>query len=299
MVKTQSFLLILISAFLIILVYVTSHLTQYGPVNMFEDKSVKVVLLGDVMLGRSVMTQSLKINNPRYPFLKVADRLKKADLVFANLEAPFVEGCQKTDSGMIFCADPKMVEGLSYANISVVSLSNNHITNYGQKGLADTKKILTEAKIDYTGDGNLAIKEIRGLKFGFLGFNFVSSSPTNVDYKMINDSKKLVDILIVGVHWGGEYQDKANATQREVAKKLVESGADVVVGHHPHWVQDEEKIDGKPVYYSLGNFVFDQPWSEKTKEGLAVELTFDGKSLVQEEKLQIKMTSIGQPEFIK
>jgi poly-gamma-glutamate synthesis protein (capsule biosynthesis protein) len=299
MVKTQSFLLILISAFLIILVYVTSHITQFGPVNMFEDKSVKVVLLGDVMLGRSVMAQSLKTNNPKYPFLKVANRLKQADVVFANLEAPLVEGCPKTDSGMIFCADPKMVEGLSYANISVVSLSNNHITNYGQKGLVDTKKVLTEAKIDYTGDGSLAVKEIKGLKVGFLGFNFVSVLPTSLDYKMITGSKKLVDILIVGVHWGVEYQDKANATQKAIAKKLIENGADVVAGSHPHWVQDEEKIDGKPVYYSLGNFVFDQPWSEKTKEGLVIELTFNGKNLIGEEKVPIKMTSIGQPEFVK
>lgn len=299
MVKTQSFLLILISAFLIILVYVTGHLTQFGPVNMFEDKSVKLILLGDVMLGRSVTTQSLKLNNPKYPFLKVADRLKKADLVLGNLEAPFVEGCKKTDSGMIFCADPKMVEGLSYANISAVSLANNHINNYGQKGLNDTKKTLTEAKIDYTGDGNLVVKEIHGVKIGLLGFNFVSSQPTSLDYKMINDSKKLVNILIVSVHWGEEYQENPNQLQKGIAVKLVENGADVVVGHHPHWVQSSEKVNGKPVYYSLGNFVFDQPWSEKTKEGLAVEMTFNGTNLVQEEKLPIKMVSIGQPEFIK
>ena len=200
---------------------------------------------------------------------------------------------------MIFCADPKMVEGLSYANILVVSLSNNHITNYGQKGLVDTKKTLTEAKIDYTGEGSLAVKEINGLKVGFLGFNFVSAQPTSLDFRMIVDSKKLVNILIVGVHWGAEYQDKASATQKEIARKLVEAGADVVAGHHPHWVQDEEKINGKPVYYSLGNFVFDQPWSEETKEGMMVELTFNGKDLIQEEKLPLKMTSIGQPELVK
>ncbi len=298
-VKTQSFLLILISAFLIILVYVTGHITQYGPVKMFENKSTEIVLVGDVMLGRSVMTQSLKIGDPKYPFLKVVDKLKSADIVLANLEAPFVEGCPKTDSGMKFCADPKLVEGLKYGNISVVSLANNHITNYGQKGVADTKKVLTQAKIDYTGDGNLAVKEVRGVRYGFLGFNFVTAMPTSLDYKMITDSKKLVEVLFVSVHWGTEYQEKPSAVQKEIAAKLIEKGADVIVGHHPHWVQDEEKIDGKPVYYSLGNFIFDQPWSEKTKEGLVVELTFDGKDLVREEKMPIKMTSIGQPEFVK
>jgi poly-gamma-glutamate synthesis protein (capsule biosynthesis protein) len=295
MIKTQSFLLILISSFLIILVYVTGHITQYGPVNLFEDKTVKIILTGDIMLGRSVMTQSLKRVDPKYPFLKVADRLNSADIVFANLEAPFVEGCQKTDTGVKFCADPSLVEGLSYGNVSVVSLSNNHMNNYGQAGLAETKKVLTGAGIDYIGDGNLAVKEINGIKFGFLGFNFISRRPTALELKMIADSKKLVDVLVVGVHWGTEYQAEPNTTQKEIAKQIIASGADVIAGHHPHWVQTVEKIQDKPVYYSLGNFVFDQPWSEETKEGLAVELTFSGKTLVKEEKLPVYIEKLGQP----
>ena len=299
MVKTESFLLILIAAFLIILVYVTGHITKFGPTEIFANKMTKIIVVGDVMLGRSVMAQSLKASNPKYPFLKVADKLKSADLVFANLEAPFVGNCPQTNSGMIFCVVPSLVAGLSYANIGVVSLANNHIANYGAKGLADTKRVLTAAKIDYTGDGNLAVKSVNGTKFGFLGFNFVERGPSNMDLKSITGSKRLVDILIISVHWGKEYQAEANATQRTIAKKLVESGADLIIGHHPHWVQSEETIDGKYVYYSLGNFVFDQMWSEKTKEGMAVELTFDGQKLVREDKLPVKITSIGQPEFVK
>ena len=299
MVKTESFLLIVIAAFLIILVYVTGHITQFGPTEIFVNKTSRITLVGDIMLGRSVMTKSLKVNDPQYPFLKVASELKKADLVFGNLESPLVEGCPKTDSGVIFCADPALVNGLSYANIGVVSLANNHLANYGAKGIADTKRILTNAKIDYTGVGNLIVKQIRGTKFGFLGFNFVDKEPSSLELKSITDSKKLVDVLIISVHWGKEYQAEADATQKTIAKKLIENGADIVVGHHPHWVQGEETINGKRVYYSLGNFVFDQMWSEKTKQGLAVELTFEGKNLTKEEKLPVKITSIGQPEFVK
>lgn len=299
MVKIESFLLIVIAAFLIILVYVTGHITKFGPTEIFVNKTSRITLVGDIMLGRSVMIRSLKINDSQYPFLKVAGELKKADLVFANLESPLVEGCPKTDSGMIFCADPALVNGLSYANIGVVSLANNHLANYGAKGIADTKRILTDAKIDYTGTGKLAVKQIHGTKFGFLGLNFVDREPSSLDLKTITDSKKLVDVLIIGVHWGKEYQVSPADSQKLTAKNLIAAGADIIVGHHPHWVQDEEIINGKRVYYSLGNFVFDQMWSEKTKQGLAVELTFDGQKLVREDKLPVKITSIGQPEFVK
>lgn len=301
MLKTQSFLLVLAASFLIILIYVTSHISQYGPEDLLGTsfQTTRIIVVGDTMLGRSVMTASLKADDPRYPFRKVAPRLNSVDIVFANLESPFVEGCIKTDTGMIFCADPSLVAGLKYTNIGIVGLANNHINNYGAKGIVDTKRILTEAKIDYAGEGNLAIEVKNGVKFGFLAFNFVGNSPTVLDYKMVADSAKTVDALLVSVHWGEEYKSTANSNQQVIAKKLIENGADVIIGHHPHWVQNYEEIDGKPVYYSLGNFVFDQMWSEKTKEGLAIELTFEGSKLTDKKQLPLKIDKTGQPEFIQ
>lgn len=251
------------------------------------------------MLGRSVMTISLSKNNPNYPFEKVANTLKSADIVFGNLENPIISGCPKHDSGFKFCSDPKMVDGLIYAGIDVVSLANNHAANYDQEGVVQTKQYLKEAGIDYVGADNLVVKEIYGTKFGFLGFNYVDYKPKASDYQLIQDSKKVVDVLIVMVHWGVEYKSHPTDQQKQIAKEFVNAGADVVVGAHPHWVQDVDTVGGKPVFYSLGNFIFDQAWSEETKKGLAIRLTYKNSSLAYIEKLPIYMSNFAQPEWSK
>ena len=265
--------------------------------NFDNEKQVSVILTGDVMLGRSVMTKSLNSNDAAYPFRKIADRLREADIVFSNLENPIVSGCPKTDEGLKFCADPKMTDGFMLAGIDIVNLANNHILNYGREGLDETKKILGENQIKWVGGGNLEIIEKRETKFGFLGFDFVTKEPTENDYQLVKDSDEKVDVLIVGVHWGKEYDDKATILQNQIAAKLIENGADTIAGHHPHWVQNIEYINGKPVYYSLGNFIFDQPWSEETKKGLVIRLTYRGSELKTEDKLPIYMRSFAQPEW--
>jgi len=309
-------LLILIASFFMLLVYISSfsliknktssQLTMETVLVNTFGKEVEVVLTGDIMLGRSVLTRTKKEGNWSYPFAKVLKFLTDADVVFSNLESPIVEDCPQTDSGMFFCTDKKMAEGLKAANIGVVTIANNHIGNYGQKGIVDTERFLTEAGVDYTGVGDLVVKEIKGTKFGFLGFDFVSAQPTDFDLKLISRSDLLVDVLIVGVHWGEEYKNIANGKQRKIAKKLVDAGADVIAGHHPHLVQDMEYINptslklrrARPVYYSLGNFVFDQMWSEETRKGLVIKLTFKDGELIKEEKLPIYISSTYQPEFV-
>lgn len=254
--------------------------------------------MGDVMLGRSVMVTSMKQNDFDYPFKKVSSYLRGSDIVFANLESPFAEDCPQTNSGMIFCADPILAKGIINAGINVVTLANNHTGNYGKEGMVTTQKVLTENAIEYTGEGNLVIKEVNGIKFGFLGFNLMYRSPDNLEKKMIAESDKLVDVLIVGVHWGDEYQPSANNKQRAYARELVGLGADIIAGHHPHWVQDMETINGKKVYYSLGNFVFDQMWSEETRKGIAITLEFDGSDIVSEKITNIYINKLGQPEIV-
>ena len=302
--KRESFLLILIASFFMLLMYVTGLTVINRPAKQpviitSVGEKVEIILTGDVMLGRSVLTRTEKEKDWTYPFNKVSEYLRNSDIVFSNLESPIVENCPRTDSGMVFCTSPELVEGLRFANIGVVTVANNHIGNYGQKGINDTKRYLTGAGIDYTGVADLVVKEVKGTKFGFLGFDFVSRNFTDSDRKLIVDSDRLVDVLIVGVHWGEEYKDKANKKQREIAKDLVENGADVIAGHHPHWIQDEEYVNDKPVYYSLGNFIFDQMWSEETKKGLVIKLTFKDGKLIREEKLSVYISSLGQPEFVR
>lgn len=261
-------------------------------------KQTSLIFTGDVMLGRSVMTKSLKNNNPNYPFINVADVLRGTDIVFSNLESPIVDNCLYVDSGFKFCSNPKMVEGLKYAGVDVVSLANNHTLNYGKEGFDQTKKYLDSIGIKWVGDGNLVIIEKNKTKFGFLGFNFLTLKPQEQDFDLVRNSKKKVDILIVGVHWGEEYAKKANLYQRLLARQLSEAGADYIVGHHPHWIQDTEIIGSTKVYYSLGNFIFDQMWSEETKKGLSVNLIFKGKKLERENLLKSYMSNFAQPKWV-
>jgi len=256
-----------------------------------------IIITGDIMLGRSVMETSLIKNDPNYPFKKVTDALKRANIVFGNLENPVIANCPQSKSGLKFCADPRMISGLKYANINIVNLGNNHAKNYGENGLKQTENFLSNAGIDYVGADNLVIKEINGTKFGFLGFDFVTKEPKSLDFQLVRESKKKTDVLIVMVHWGIEYSPSPTEDQKTTARDLVYAGADVVVGSHPHWVQNIDFIDGKPVFYSLGNFVFDQAWSEETKNGLAIRLTYDRNNLLKAEKLPIYMNNFVQPEW--
>lgn len=286
---------------MILLIYTTNPALNRPRDYPFEsltfNPEVEIILTGDVMLGRAVMTKSLGLEDPTYPFRKVADELSKADIVFVNLENPLISNCPKVTTGLKFCADPKMAEGLVLAGVDVVSLANNHSKDYGTQGLNQTLTILRKRGISATGLENLVVKEVKGVSFGFLGFDFLSQKPTEGNFNLVSRSKEQADVLIVGVHWGKEYTSKPLDLQKEWARRLVERGADVVVGHGPHWVQGDEKIDGKPVYYSLGNFIFDQMWSEKTRQGLVMKLTFRGKDLIREEKLPVYMSSWAQPEF--
>ena len=201
---------------------------------------------------------------------------------------------------MVFCAPFQMLPGLAFANVEVLNLANNHIANYGKSGLDETVDFLQKNNFVVTGINNLAIKKLNNTSFGFLGFDkSQQENPqfTEKEQDLILKSNKKVDVLIIAMHWGIEYQSHPTKGQRKLAEKLVELGADVVVGHHPHWVQDIESINGKPVYYSLGNFVFDQMWSQATREGLVIRLTFEGKKVIQEERLPVYMNQWAQPEF--
>lgn len=284
-----------------------------------EGNTVSLTLTGDVMLGRNVMNESATRDDFTYPFINVSDYLKTSDVVFINLENPIVTGCPKIDSGFTFCSIPESVDGLLFAGIDVVSLANNHTQNFGQDGFSETLKLLNEKGILTTGNSDLTVKQFNGLKFGFLGFDFTVHEPVSKDYQLIKNSDPKVDVLVVGVHWGVEYEDTPRDFQREWARLMVVNGADVVAGNHPHWVQGAECFwdgvslgytdagdlelfsclaDGKAVYYALGNFVFDQMWSEETKKGVVVKLVVENGKLVNQEVRRTYIRSNGQPQWV-
>lgn len=274
---------------------------------------------GDVMLSRTVNQKSSKYGNWAWPFEKIASTTAEADFFVINLESPFTIGGNhlvKTGS-FSFNADPLSLAGLRLAGVDAVSLANNHITNQGRRGIADTQKLLTENNISFAGAGlNEAearapiIKEIKGIKFGLLAYAYpddysVAKTATaglaNMNIaKASQDIKNLrdqVDVVIVMMHAGIEYTNKPNAQQINFARGAIDAGADLVVGHHPHWVQLTEIYQNKPILYSLGNLVFDQMWSLETQEGALAQVEFTEKKISAIKIIPIVIRDYGQAEL--
>jgi poly-gamma-glutamate capsule biosynthesis protein CapA/YwtB (metallophosphatase superfamily) len=267
-----------------------------------EDTRVTIFLTGDVMLGRTVEITTREQKDFTYPFKNVGLEMQKSDITFVNLENPIITNCPPHTDGFKFCANPEMTDGLVYAGIDIVTLANNHTRNYGQKGIDETVQILNSKAIQTTGLGKLAILQRRETRFGFLGFDLTTDKLSNTELQLIRESDKQVDILFVALHWGVEYTAMPQEYQRVWAKQMIAEGADVIVGSHPHWVQNSEYMEGpdgvsRPVYYSLGNFIFDQMWSEPTKKGVAIRITYKDKKLDKEEFLPVYIKERGQPEF--
>lgn len=269
------------------------------------ERKVTLLATGDVMLGRSVNFQSFQKKDWRWPFLKTADFLKKADLTFINLESPLVTDCPLTQEGMIFCGDLKNIEGLVFAGVDIANLANNHTANYQQRGLETTIGTLSLNGILPVGVNGLVIKEIKGIKFAFLGYNDVSlpqSGIADVDEekikKEINEAREKAEVVIVAFHWGQEYVDQPNQRQKYLGYLAVDAGADLVIGNHPHWIQPIEIYKGKLITYSHGNFIFDQMWSLKTKQGVVGQYIFIDQQLADVQYFPVLINDYGQPILI-
>ncbi|MDD4606982.1 MAG: CapA family protein [Patescibacteria group bacterium] len=293
-------------------------------INQNEIKELKrrilLMAVGDIMLSRDVATKIRQHQNYKYPFLKTAELLKSADITFGNLETAITPGKIVQTESMSFRSDPEIVEGLKYAGFDILSLANNHTPNFGEAGLKDTFKYLQDANISYIGAGNNilearqpAIKEIKGIKFAFLAYNDTDVVPDNyqatqdragtvfmdIDKMKIDvqQAKQKSDVVIVSMHSGTEYTPEPSSRQIEFAHTAIDAGASLVLGHHPHVIQTFEKYKNGFIFYSLGNFVFDQMWSQETREGLIAEIVFEDKDIVGIEFYPTIIEDFSQPRF--
>jgi poly-gamma-glutamate capsule biosynthesis protein CapA/YwtB (metallophosphatase superfamily) len=225
---------------------------------------ILILATGDVLLARSVNARMVETEDFTFPFAETASLLAEADITWVNLETPLISDCPVRYVGLVFCGDPRAVEGLLFAGVDIVNLANNHTENYGERGVIETVQVLDDAGFAISGLFEPVIVEIKGKTVGFLGFNdatpvyWISNARPREVEAAIESARAQVDYLIVSFHWGVEYRLAQNNRQRNLAKLAIESGADVVIGHHPHWVQGVEYYRGKPILYSLGNFIFDQ-----------------------------------------
>jgi poly-gamma-glutamate synthesis protein (capsule biosynthesis protein) len=245
-------------------------------------KGVKTVLfVGDIMLDRSV-EYLMKQNSIYYPFQKISQFLRGIDIVFANLEGPVVKNPPEfSDDSLKFAFSPEIIEGVSWSNFNLFSLANNHTLDMGKEGLKETKDWLKKYQINFVGSPLTSSSDNPDSFFSrdnitFLAFNRIF--PFTVKEKEIIKTIKMVkslkpdNFLIVSLHWGEEYKSINSPAQQSLAHKIIEAGADLIIGHHPHVVQNIEKYQGKLIFYSLGNFIFDQYFSKETQQGLAVGL---------------------------
>jgi poly-gamma-glutamate synthesis protein (capsule biosynthesis protein) len=245
--------------------------------------------------------------------------VESADIAIANFENPAPNAFRYHTGGTVFSADPRLIKGLADAGLDWVGIANNHIRDAGGDGILQTIANLKRYGIASGGAGkNLAaarkpsILEARGVKVAFLAFDTIAkaygASATRAGSAQMSAAavkagvaaarRAGAQVVIVFPHWGTEYDPTPFAGQQTLARAAIDAGADLVIGNHAHWAGAMEVYEGRPIWYALGNFVFDQTWSEPTMEGMTLELTFHGPTLVQARMRPHIILDKAQPNFL-
>lgn len=273
--------------------------------NLDQSKTVTLVATGDIIPARAVNLTAVNKNNFTWAFNNIAETLKSADITFINLETPLIKNCKTTNEGMVFCGDIRHLQGLLLSGVNVASLANNHAGNYGESGIKETVELLNKNGISTTGVDSPLYKEVKGIRFAFLGYDDVTKPQPGVSNaneekikQEITAARQNADIVIVQYHWGTEYQSQPDNRQKTLGHLTIDGGADLVIGNHPHWIQPVEFYKDKLITYAHGNTVFDQEWSQKTKEGVIGRYVFYDKKLVDVEYLPLLIKDFGQPSFL-
>lgn len=313
-IKSKFFLIGLVFPLLLLSVKLLSPKPVISPENVqdkkifptpFQKETVVLRAVGDVMLGRMVNVKMLEKKDFRYPFLKTAEILSSADLTFGNLESPIINDCKTTRTGMVFCGREEALEGLSFAGFDVLSIANNHILNHGREGRQKTIELLEKNNISPSDSESITIKQparqfggFGNITIGFISFDLTINNNPEPILKIAGESSPGVDILIVSLHWGAEYVKEPFVWQKDLAHNLIDQGVRVVIGHHPHVAQPVEEYNEGLVFYSLGNFVFDQMWSEETRQGLIAEVVFEEKEIKSYKLIPVYIEDYCQPGLV-
>ncbi len=295
-----------------------------------EDQNyIDLVFGGDIMLDRGVRSSVEKNFAGNYGtlFTKM-DMFKDADVIFANLEGTASDKGYDIGNLYSFHMDPSVVPTLKNAGFNILSVANNHVGDWGRLAYMDSLSRLKENEILYTGGGlNSAeaeaptIIEKYGMKIGFLGFSDVGPEYMKAEAdkagillannprfdEIIKNAASQVDYLVVSFHFGIEYQKTHTKRQEELAHRAVDNGAKIVVGSHPHVVEDMEVYKNSYIMYSLGNLLFDQKFSADTMKGMLVQIRLNKtggisvtKNTTEQNKyFQIDKINKGKTEDIK
>lgn len=231
---------------------------------------------------------------PHFPFEHCREVLEGSDVVIGNLEVVLSRFDVNADpfASTHLRAQPEAIEGLVAAGFSALNLANNHIMQHGRIAVHETVALLRARKIAFTGilDNeagieNFCLLERNGVRAGLLGYNFRPEQykqPVRIDVPGDRDTicrdieavRNKVDFLVLSLHWGEEFIQRPSGEQVRLGRSLVDAGAHVLLGHHPHILQGVEKYRGRVIAYSLGNFVFDL-WQERLRKSMILKMTLD------------------------
>jgi len=265
---------------------------EVNNLEMPKPASIHFLFLGDIMLDRHV-GERLEGKNVSFllsNFSPEEDFWHKYDFISANLEGAVTnEGAHYAPHNSYdFAFAPERIAELKDFNFSYFALANNHFRDQGDKGVLETRENLNKLGFYFSGatDTKIEPESRLDLKIGELKLSLISLSMVQDHFslseatEMIKEADRENDLVIVNIHWGVEYDHFFNTYQKERGRALVDAGADLIIGHHPHVVQGMEIYNGKPIFYSLGNFIFDQYFSEATQEGLALDIDYQADELI-------------------
>ncbi|HEY0049485.1 MAG TPA: CapA family protein [Pyrinomonadaceae bacterium] len=285
------------------------------------ESRVTFLAVGDMMISRGVARSITRANDPLAPFRKMEAVFRSTDFNFGNLEVPISGNNNVIGKGLVFNMHTRDIAGLKAYNFKVLNLANNHALDQGVEGLRRTQRFLDEQGFTYLGVGDNPEQAwqpktitVNNVKIGFVGASYASINDGGVarnDYvARIEDTDRLqraiarlraegADFIVATMHAGVEYTRRPHQPQIDFARNAIDSGADIVIGAHPHWTQIFETYKGKYIFYSLGNFIFDQEWSRDTKEGLALKITLQNrKSSAPKSASALQGTRVEQIELI-
>jgi poly-gamma-glutamate capsule biosynthesis protein CapA/YwtB (metallophosphatase superfamily) len=284
-------------------------------------KRITLMFTGDINLGRCVASTSIRAADYTHPFKYVAERLSTADITVGSLDGTLSDASpvQACPQSMNLIGPPNMVQGLQLAGFDVITIATNHVKDCGEKGFFcdnesffDTINTLLQAGIQPVGGGATlsearrpVVIEKQGVRFAFLAINQINARVWATEDKPgvaplstetieqvradIVAAKSLADVVIVLPQWGTEYSAQPDPIQREWAREMINAGASMVVGNHPHIIQPRESFPNGTVFYALGNFVFDQGQNFR-REGIVMQATFHGAQL---ESIQLMPVDIN------
>lgn len=276
-----------------------------------DDSLVTATMVGDIMLGRNVE----KVTNRQgqdYLFRNVESYFKNADYSTANFDHPVTANDEypAQDKPILLRTDEQSVKTLKNLNFSVLNVANSHSMDYLEQGLNDTVKAFNQSKMDFVGMGenlekasNINYQTVNGIKIATLGFTdtYTAYSAANdndpgilpakpeIFIPLIQEAKEKANLVVVHAHWGEEYDTTPSPRQKGLAKAMADAGADIILGHHPHVLQPIDTYKNTVIFYSLGNFVFDQGWSASRESALVqYKLKKDGTARFEVTPLLIK-----------